>query len=134
MTEIELIKGLKFLGLAYGKEFDQDECQVYYEFLKDYSYDAFRTAVKGIIKKSKFLPKINELCEECEKSQTQVRIEILEFMKAKGYFKAFKEYEKAYLWFTENKVPEWLQKDANEYYKMMKQEMLDAPEQLMIGG
>lgn len=134
MTEIELIKGLKFLGIAYSKEFDQDECQVYYEFLKDYSYDTFRTAVKSIIKKSKFLPKINELVDECESSKNNSKLEIVEFMRARGYFKCAREYEKTTKWILEDNVPDWLKKDINEYYKMMKQDLLEAPEQLMIGG
>ena len=133
MTEIELIKGLKFLGLAYGKEFDQAECQVYYDFLKDYSYDTFRQAVKGLVKKSKFLPKINELVDACDELKQQVRYDVIEFMRQKGYFKIPEEYDKTTMWMTEGIVPEWLQEDINKYYKMMKQELLETKEQLLIG-
>lgn len=133
MSEIELIKGLKFLGLAYGKEFDQSECQVYYDFLQDYSYDTFRQAVKSIIKKSKFLPKINELIDECDNFKHQIRYDVVEFMRQRGYFKAPEEYEKTTMWLTKGIVPAWLQEDINKYYKMMKQEELPHQEILMIG-
>lgn len=126
------MKGLTYLGIAYGKEFDQQECQVYYEFLKEYSKDTFSKAVKNIIKKSKFLPKINELVEECENCKENAKIEIIEFMHKKGYFKCIKEYEKAVHFMTTGVVPKWLQEDINKYYKMMHKEMIEAPERLML--
>lgn len=134
MTEIELVKGLKYLGIAYGKEFDQDECQVYFDNLSEYSYDDFRTAVKKIIKTSKFLPKISDLIEECENSRQQTKIAILDFMSEQGYFKNPVEYEKAHKWYLANNVPSWLQEDINKYYAMMKQEKIGTTERIMIGG
>lgn len=132
MTELEAVKGLKFLGIAYGKEFDQEECQVYYEFLKEYTYDTFRTAVKEIIRKSKFLPKINELCEECELHKNNVKYEVIEFMRRQGYFKTPEEYEKTTTWVGRGIVPEWLQEDINKYYKLMKQDKLEHKPTLLI--
>ena len=88
MKQEELVKGLKVLGIAYSKDFTQDECSTYYEFLQEYSYETFKTAVKNIIKKSKFLPKISELVEECENCKEQLKFEVIEFMNAKGYFKS----------------------------------------------
>lgn len=133
MTEVELIKGLKYLGVAYGKEFDKDECQVYYDFLRDYSYDIFRVAVKNIIRKSKFLPKITELVEECELGKENKKFEILEFMNSKGYFKCVNEMAKATMFLERNIIPEWFRVDMERYYGMMKQELIEAPERLMIG-
>ena len=134
MKQEELVKGLKVLGIAYGKEFNQEECSTYYEFLQEYSYDTFRAAVKNIIKTSKFLPKISELVEECENCKEQVRYEVIEFMKIKGYFKDTTEYEKTMLWYSKGIIPSWLKEDMNKYYKMMQQDKLSYNEQLMIGG
>ena len=134
MTKEELLKGLTYLGVAYGKEYSPIECEQHYDFLKEYSYETFVAAIKSIIKKSKFLPKITELLEECEKYKEHIKFEVLDFMKEKGYFKAPIEYEKASSFMERGIVPEWLQRDINKYYKMMKQEVLDHKETLMIGG
>ena len=134
MKNVELVQGLQMLGMAYGKEFTQQECELYYEFLQEYSYETFKTAIKNIIRTSKFIPKINELIAACDNAKEQVRFDILEFMNDKGYFKAPIEYEKASLFMERGNVPEWLQKDINEYYKMMRQETLEHKETLMIGG
>jgi hypothetical protein len=133
MKDFELVQGMQMLGMAYGKEFTQQECELYYEFLREYNIETFKKAVKNIIRTSKFLPKINELIEECDRCKEQVKYEVLEFMNDKGYFKAPIEYEKASLFMERGNVPEWLQKDINEYYKMMKQETLEHKETVLIG-
>lgn len=133
MKDYELVQGMQMLGMAYGKEFTQQECELYYEFLREYSNETFKTAVKNIIRSSKFLPKINELIEACDNAKEQVKFDVLEFMRDKGYFKAPIEYEKASLFMERGNVPEWLQKDINEYYKMMRQETLGYEEQKLIG-
>ena len=134
MTKEECVKGLKYLSLAYGTDgFTPDECSIYYEFLQEYDYNTFRKAVKNIIKTSKFLPKITELIEECNKCKEQVKNDVVEFMKKQGYFKAIFEYEKATRWLETGIIPEWFKKDMQKYYKMMKQEALDHKEQMLIG-
>ena len=133
MKQEELVKGLKVLGIAYSKTFTQDECVTYYEFLQEYTYDTFRIAVKNIIKKSKFLPKISELVEECENCKGQIKYEVIEFMKMKGYFKAPDEYEKTIMWYSKGTIPNWLNEDMKKYYKMMQQEKVDYQEQKLIG-
>ena len=133
MKDFELVQGMQMLGMAYGKEFTQQECELYYEFLREYNIETFKKAIKNIIRASKFIPKINEIIEECERCKQQVKFDVLEFMSSKGYFKAPIEYEKASLFMERGNVPEWLQKDINEYYKMMKQETLECKETLLIG-
>ena len=133
MKDYELVQGMQMLGMAYGKEFTQQECELYYEFLREYSSETFKTAVKNIIRTSKFLPKINELIAACDNAKEKVKFDVLEFMNDKGYFKAPIEYEKASLFMERGNVPEWLQKDINEYYKRMRQATLEHKETLMIG-
>lgn len=64
MNREDFIKGLKFLGIAYNKEFTEEQATVWYEFFKDETYDNFRNAVKRIIPKKQFMPSIAELKQE----------------------------------------------------------------------
>ena len=132
MTEIEITKGLSYLGIAYGKEYTKIEVQQHYDFLKEYSYETFIMATKNIIKNSKFLPKISEILEECEKQKVEVKFDIIEFMNKQGYFKDIREYEKANLFMSKGIMPEWLKSDIEKYYGIMKQERLEHKETLMI--
>lgn len=64
MKKEQFIKGLKYLGVAYNKEFTEEQATVWYDFFKDTDYEVFRQAVKRIIPKVKYLPSIAELKEE----------------------------------------------------------------------
>lgn len=133
MTEQELVKGLAYLGMAYGKEFTQQECQIYYDFLKEYNYDTFVTAIKNIIKTSKFIPKITELIEACEGAKSKTRFDVVEYMNRTGYFKHPKEYEKATTFMERGIVPDWLRDDMNKYYKIMLNSRVEHQERKLIG-
>lgn len=124
----EAIKGLSFLGLAYGKEYSQLEVQQVYEFIKEYNYETFIKAVKELIRTSKFLPKIADLIETCEKQKEAIKIEVVEYMKNDGYFtqngflddtQASKNYNKTISWLECGTTPEWLKNDINLYYQKM---------------
>lgn len=133
MKNVELVQGMQMLGMAYGKEFTQQECELYYEFLQEYTYETFKTAIKNIIKTSKFIPKINELIEACESAKSQVRFDVIEYMNKAGYFKDPKEYEKTTHFMERGTVPSWLQEDINKYYKQMVSNRLGHEEQKLIG-
>ena len=64
---------------------------------------------------NKFLPKINELIEECEIVKEEVKFNILEIMKNDGYFKDIKEYEKATNFLKSGIIPKWFANDMNNY-------------------
>jgi hypothetical protein len=132
MKQEELVKGLTYLGMAYGKEYSKLECEQHYDFLKEYSYETFVPAIKNIIKTSTFVPKISDLINACESAKSTTRFDVIEFMNKVGYFKHPKEYEKATLFMEKGIVPEWLQKDINKYYKQMVSNRLDHNEMLMI--
>lgn len=132
MTELEITKGLSYLGTAYGKEYTKIEVQQHYDFLKEYTYEVFIKSIKNIIRKSTFLPKINELLEECEKQKESIKFDVIEFMNNHGYFKSSQEYEKACLFMQDGVVPKWLQEDINKYYILMKQETIDTKDTLLI--
>ena len=64
MNKEQFIKGLKYLGIAYNKEFNEETAAVWYDFFKNETYDNFRDAVKRIIPKNQFMPSIAELKQE----------------------------------------------------------------------
>lgn len=141
----ELVKGLNFLGLAYGKEYNQMEAQQIYEFVKEYEYEVFIRATKDIIRTSKFLPKIADLIEACEKQKEEKRVEVIDYMKECGYFylsyrpehkldeaQATRNYLKVKTFIERGIIPDWLQEDINYYYKLMKQEKLSMSENKML--
>ena len=115
MEKEQFVKCMTYLGIAYNKEYSKFEVEQHYEFLKEYSYEELKKAIKEIIKKSKFLPKINELIEECEVVKEEVKFNILEIMKNDGYFKNIKEYEKATNFLKSGIIPSWFINDMNNY-------------------
>lgn len=64
MNKQEFTKCMKFLGLAYNKEFDKEQCEVWYEFFKNDNYETFKTAIKRIALKKPFMPSISEIKQE----------------------------------------------------------------------
>lgn len=123
MKKDEFVKGMGYLGVAIGKEYTQEECEVFYDFLKDYNYNVFVKAIKKRILKSSFPPKINELVAECEGCKDEEKYEVVEFMKKQGYFRDSHEYDKTLIFLKRGIVPEWLKQDINKYSVMMKQEI-----------
>lgn len=145
MKQEEFVKGLTYLGMAYGKEYNQMETKQIYEFVKEYNYETFVKAINSIIRTSKFVPKIAELIEECEKYKSATKTEVIKYMWNTGYFKlsyrpehqlsdehAMRNYNKVIMWLERDLLPDWLQEDINYYYKLMKQEKLTMKEQQLI--
>ena len=130
MTQAELVKGLTYLGTAYGKTFTKIECEQHYDFLGEYDYRVFIQVIKSLIRTTKFLPKISELIEECDKQKEQNAIRVLGFMESNGYFKEMGEYGKAVYWIQTGLAPEWLKRDMASNYRLM----IEQKEHLMIGS
>lgn len=139
----ELVKGLNFLGLAYGKEYSQMEAQQIYEFVKEYSYDTFIKATKDIIRTSKFLPRIADLIETCEKYKNSANKEVIDYMQSVGYFKyspygeitdekASRNYDKAINFILTNNIPDWFQEDLDYYINQMHQLRLEQKQNKLI--
>ena len=133
MKKEEMVKLLGYLGVAYGKEFTQQECEVYYDFFKDYNYSILQTAIKNTIKTSKYMPKIADLIEACDKSKEDNKVEIIEIMKNQGYFKAPSEYYKALAFVKKGIIPEWLKSDMKEAWQKYNMLQIETNQKL-IGG
>lgn len=133
MSEQEFIESMTYLGLAFNKTYTQEEIKQHYDFLKEYNDTTFTTAIKNIIKTSKFLPKITDLIEACESAKSVIRFDVLEYMNNAGYFKDPIEYQKASYFMERGIVPSWLQDDINNYYKQMVSNRLEHKDQILIG-
>lgn len=133
----EFVKAVSYLGMAYGKEYSQAETMQMYQFLKDYDYQTIINAVNSIIRTSKFVPKIAELIEECDKSKSKSKMEVIDYMWKSGYFKlsytpehqlsdehAQRNYNKVIMWMERGVLPDWLLDDICYYRKLMQQEKL----------
>ena len=64
MKKEDFIKALKVLSIAYNKEFDQEQAEIWYSFFANTNYEEFRTAVKNLVATNKYLPSIAEIKEE----------------------------------------------------------------------
>lgn len=64
MTQQEFVKNMTYLGLAYNKEFTQEQVELWYGFFRNDDDRTFRKALSRIIVKNKFLPSIAEVKEE----------------------------------------------------------------------
>lgn len=60
----EFTKAMAFLGVAYNKEFSQEQIGVWYNFFADTKLEDFKNAIKRYISKSKYLPSIAEIKSE----------------------------------------------------------------------
>lgn len=83
--------------------------------LSMYSYEALENTFNTIVRRSKFMPTIQEIIEECEKFKTNKKLYIVEVMKNAGYFKADCEIEKTIHFIEENNIPEWLLRDMKKF-------------------
>lgn len=64
MNIMEFTKAMTYLGIAYNKEFTEEQVKVWYTFFNDTKIDDFKKAIKRIINKCKYLPSIAEIKSE----------------------------------------------------------------------
>lgn len=119
MNIVEFTKIIKYLSMAYNKDFDEDTLRLWYFNFKDIKSDILAQSVKKIIRENKFMPSIAELLEECEKSKETAKYNILTIMKKDGYFADDYEYDKATQFLQEGNIPDWLKKDMEKYNKLL---------------
>lgn len=96
MKKEDFIKALKFLGIAYNKEFAQDQAEVWYKFFVDDDYELFRQAIKNLIAKQDFSPSISQIKKEMANLQIDIpsaEDEWQEVLKAVHKFGSYKEQE-----------------------------------------
>lgn len=119
MQPIEFTQQMKILAISYGKDFDSDTINVWYQYFKGVENETFKRAINKIIITNKFMPSIAEILEFCEKEKENIKLFVLDKMKEKGYFKTTREYEKALDFAKKDVIPKWLLKDMQEEYKIL---------------
>ena len=114
-----VIAKLKIAYPYYFKELKKEELagmiSMYQDFLSDYNELTLNSAIKSIISKSKYMPSMNELLEECELCKTTQKNIVIEKMIKAGYFKDSREIEKTYHCLEEGIIPKWLLEDMKKY-------------------
>ena len=110
------------LKLAYPYFFEKltDEefiglISMYQEMLKEFDDETLKSAITSIIKKSKFMPSINEILDECNFFKKKSKNKIIELMEKDNYFKSVSEIEKAYKFLENDNIPNWFLKDLKKY-------------------
>lgn len=70
MTKEDFIKGIKFLELSYGKDFTEEQVEVWYQMLGEYSVEEFSKATQDLVKTEKYLPSIAHITKAIAKQKT----------------------------------------------------------------
>lgn len=130
----EIVMKLKTMYPYYFEKMDEMQiaslCKTYQEELSQYNEETLKSAIKEIIRTSKYMPSLNEIIEQCEKSRVHQTNEIVELMWKDGYFKkgaygelddsqAYRNYNKTLKFIEEGIIPEWLREDMKKYYSQM---------------
>ena len=114
-----VIAKLRIAYPYYFKELDEDMLiglvKMYQDQIVGYAPQVVMKAIDEIIKRSKFMPTIAEILEECEKNKMSYKIAIIEKMKLDGYFKDSREIEKTYHFIENGVIPYWLLNDMKKY-------------------
>ena len=129
MTQIEFIKCIKTLTSLYRTDMSQEEITDWYERFKNYEFEPFYSMILKI--KNRIMPNAIELEALCEQELVNENFKILDLMWADGYFKngsygelapeqQSRNFEKAMMWLNTGVIPEWFQKDMDEYKQRKK--------------
>lgn len=115
----EMIAKFKIVYPYYFKDLDKNAflgvVALYQESLSKYNAQTISKAVTEILKKSKFMPTISELIEQCELNISYNQNETIERMIKNNYFKNSNEITKAYHFIEERNIPNWLLEDMKKY-------------------
>lgn len=141
MSNKEVTQILAMLKIAYPnyfKDYQQTETyatiNLYQQQLSNFNFKIVSLAVNNLIKKSKFLPAISEIIEECEKLKDKHIFSILEKMNADGYFKSINEYEKATKYLETGIIPNWFKEDMKKYGYVEFNTQINHNDNLMLNG
>lgn len=129
-----LIIRLKTAYPYYFKDLKEEETlgmyAMYEEELSQYNEETLKSAIKEIIRNSKYMPSLKEIIDQCDKCRTYQTNKIVELMWQDGYFKkgaygeldesqAYKNYNKTLKFIEEGIIPEWLREDMKKYYSQL---------------
>lgn len=108
---------------SYFSKLTEDEsialAQMYKDELSKYNEETLSEAIKNVIRKCKYMPSLSEIISECESNKKRYANEIIEMMKADGYFRGDNDLDKVYMWLNEGIIPSWLREDMKKYHKKL---------------
>lgn len=70
MTKEDFIKCIKMLSIAYNKDFTEEQVEVWYSMLGEYTIEEFSKAIQDLIKTEEYLPSIAHITKAIAKQQT----------------------------------------------------------------
>lgn len=141
MSSKEVAQILAMLKIAYPnyfKDYKQEETHatinLYKQQLSIYNFEIVSVAINNLIKKSKFLPAISEIIEECEKLKGKHIFSIIGKMNNDGYFKSITEYEKAVKFLETGIIPSWFKEDMKKYGYVEINNIANSSSALLLNG
>lgn len=72
MNKEDFIKGMALLGVAYNKEFKEEQVSVWYQMLGGYTEEEFSRAVQELIKTEEYLPSIAKITKTIAKTKVNL--------------------------------------------------------------
>lgn len=70
MTKEDFIKCMKLLSNAYTRDFTEEQLEVWYTMLHEYTVEQFSTAIQDLIKTEEYLPTIAHITKAIAKQST----------------------------------------------------------------
>lgn len=70
MNKQDFLEGMTILGVAYNKEFTEEQISVWYQMLGGYTKQEFKNAIQEIIKTEEYLPSIAHITKAIAKQKT----------------------------------------------------------------
>ena len=70
MNKQDFLEGMTILGIAYNKEFNEEQVSVWYQMLGNYTKKEFKNAVLELIKTEDYLPSIATVTKAIAKQKT----------------------------------------------------------------
>lgn len=72
MSKQEFLEGMTILGIAYDKDFTEEQISVWYQMLGNYTKQEFKNAIQELIKTEDYLPSIAKITKSIAKNKSNL--------------------------------------------------------------
>ena len=72
MTKQDFLEGMTILGIAYDKEFTEEQVSVWYQMLGNYTKQEFKSAIQELITTEDYLPSIAKITKTIAKTKVNL--------------------------------------------------------------
>ena len=139
MNKKQFALAMTYLGIVFNKNFTSDTVSVWYEYFHIIEEETFKRAIKQLALKTKYLPSMKEVADECIEIQKSNNFGVLDQMYKDGYFRSsnygkieaqqeLRNYDKAVMWLTKNTLPKWLIEDMMKYGYRPEIDVINTPQ------